>query len=291
PADFHVAYAAVTTSLAPWVIALAKNFEEMCKAKGWKYSIYDGMGDVTTQTEQINSIISDGEADLVILFPADSEVGVTYVQQFKDANIPVITLGSDVKEAGQANVKCYVGPNQREMVDYMSDYVIKKLGTTDEQNVVCISGWQAQYDYIVREDEMKKKFEAAPNYKILATEYAGASRADAKTIMEKFLVAYPDIDVVFCMSDEFALGAIVALEAANKLDKVTIVSLEGFQEGFDAIKAGKMDMTVTMTAANVISKLGEVIEPVMTGAKVDYLQYSKVEAVTKENVANFKGEY
>ncbi len=291
PEDFHIAYAAVTTSLAPWVIALAKNFEDMCKAKGWDYSIYDGMGDVTTQTEQISSIISDAEADLVILFPADSEVGVTYVEQLTAANIPVITLGSDVKEAGQANVKCYVGPNNREIVGLMADYVIKKLGTTEEQNVVCISGWQAQYDYIVREDEMKTKLATAPNYKILATEYAGASRADAKTIMEKYLTAYPDIDVVFCMSDEFALGAIVALEAANKLDKVTVVSLEAFQEGIDAVKAGKMDITVTMTAANVISKLSEVIEPVMLGEKLDYLQYCKVEAITKDNAANFKGEY
>lgn len=291
PEDFHIVYAAVTTSLAPWVIALAKNFEDMCKKNGWQYTIYDGMGDVTTQTEQISSIIADGEADLVVLFPVDSEVGVTYVDQLTAAGIPVITLGSDVKEAGQAKVKCYVGPNQREMIDYMVDYVINKLGADSGQNVVCISGWQAQYDYIVREEQMRKRFQQDTNYNLLAVEYAGASRAEAKTIMEKYLTAYQDIDVVFCLSDEFALGALVALKEAKRLDQVTVVSLEAFQEAFDAIRAGEMDMTVTMTAANVINKLAEVVEPVMTGQKADYLQYSKVEPVTKDNVDNFKAEY
>jgi len=291
PEDFHIAYAAVTTSLAPWVIAMANNFEAMCKENGWKYTIYDGMGDVTTQTEQIASIISDDEADLVVLFPVDSEVGVTYVKQLKDAGIPVITMGSDVTEEGQPLVLNYVGPDQNLILDLMTDYAIKKLGADSAQNVVCISGWQAQYDYKVREARMKERLEKDTNWKLLAVEYAGASRADAKTIMEKYLAAYDDIDVLYCLSDEFALGAIIAIEEAGRADEITIVSLEAFQEAFDAIKAGKMDCTVTMTSKNVIDKLEEVVKAFLKGEKLDYLQFSKSELVTKDNVDNFVAEY
>lgn len=287
---FHVAYAAVTTSLAPWVIAIANNFEEMCKRNGWDYSMYDGEGNPTKQTEQISSIISDGEADLVILFPVDSEVGVQYVKDLTAAGIDVITLGADVAEAGQSDVLCYVGPNQAEMVKFGTDYVKEKLGADADLNYVLLSGFDVQYDYIVREQAVNEGY-ADTGYNQLAVAYCGASRNTAMEQMASYLLTYDNIDFVQCLSDEFALGAIQAIEEAGKTGEITVVSLECFKESIPMLKEGKMDMTVTMTGASVVEKLEEVIKAYLAGETLEYIQNSPIEKVTAENADSVNPDF
>jgi ribose transport system substrate-binding protein len=288
--DFHIAYAAVTTSLAPWVVELANNFEEMCTRNGWEYNIYDGEGNPSVQTEQINSIISDGVVDLVVLFPVDSEVGVQYVQDLTAAGIDVITMGADVSEAGQANVKYYVGPDQQGMVNIEAQYIKDTLGTEDALNYVVLSGFDMQYDYIVREQALNEAFADTP-YKQLDISYCGASRDKAMEDMAGFLTAYDDIDFVACFSDEFALGAQKAIEAAGKSD-ITITSVECFQATIPLIKEGKIGSTVTMTGKNTILKLEEVLLAHLNGETLgDYHQYSTIEPVTKDNADSVSPEY
>lgn len=290
PEDFTIAYAAVTTSLAPWVVEIAKNMQTMCDNNGWTLKAYDGMGDVTTQTEQIDSIISDGEADLVILFAAVAAVGDGYVQKLTDAGIPVITLGSDVTEVGQAMVKCYVGPDQEAMIKYGADYILDTFGKDADLNYVILSGFEGQYDYIVREAAVKGYFEDA-NYNLLNVGYAGASRAGALELMSNYLSGNSDIDFVFALSDEFALGAIQAIDAANKTGEITVVSVETFIDGLQAIRDGKMALSVTMTGASVVQQAEIAIKAVMNGEAIDYYQASHIEAVTIDNVDSVTVEY
>jgi ABC-type sugar transport system substrate-binding protein len=289
--DFHIAYAAVTTSLAPWVVELANNFEEMCTRNGWKYDIYDGEGNPSVQTEQINSIISDGEVDLVVLFPVDSEVGVQYVQDLKAAGIDVITMGSDVSEAGQADVKYFVGPDNVGMINFATQYIKDTLGTEEALNYVILSGFDMQYDYIVREKATNDAFADTP-YKQLDVSYCGASRDQAMEDMAGYLTAYDDIDFVICHSDEFALGAEKAIEAAGKTGEIVIASVECFQASIPLIKEGKIGISVTMTGKNTVLKLEEVLLAHLNGEDLgDHNQYSTVEPVTKDNADSVAPEY
>jgi ribose transport system substrate-binding protein len=288
--DFHIAYAAVTTSLAPWVVALANEFEAMCRNNGWEYDMYDGEGNPTVQTEQINSIIADGDVDLLVLFPVDSEMGVQYVTDLNAAGIDVITMGSDVSEAGQAYVKCYVGPDQERMIGYDTDFIKDSFGADTPLNYVILSGFDMQYDYIVRERAVNDGF-AGTAYNQLDVSYCGASRDAAMENMSNYLVAYDDIDFVVCLSDEFALGAIQAIEAAGKIDDITVVSVECFQASIPLVKEGKLDQTVTMTGKDVVAKLDEVVKAYLAGETLDYYQYSVIEPVTMDNADAVSPEY
>lgn len=289
PKDFTIAYAAVTTNLAPWVKAIADTMQQMCDKNGWKLITYDGKGDVNTQTDQIASIISDKEANLVVLFPVNSDTGVTYVKDLTAAGMSVITLGSDVSPDGQSMVKCYVGPDQKAMVKYGADYLIKLFGTTTEKNYVILSGWQGQYDYVVREQAVKDDL-AGTKFSLLDVAYCGASRDTALEKMTTYLNTYNNIDFVFALSDEFALGAIQAIDAAGKTGQIRIVSLEAFKDSLQAIKDGKMDLTVSMKGADVVAKLIEIVPKVMAGEKVDYYQASTTNVITKDNIADWTAD-
>jgi ribose transport system substrate-binding protein len=287
---FHVAYAAVTTSLAPWVVALANEFGEMGKRNGWEYDVYDGEGNPTVQTEQINSIISDGEVDMVVLFPVNGEVGVQYVKDLSAAGIDVITMGSDVAADGQSLVKCYVGPDQVGMVNITTDYIKETYGPDKPLNYVILSGFDAQYDYILREKAVNDGF-AGAKYNQLAVSYCGASRDVAMEKMANYLVTYDNIDFVACLSDEFALGAIQAIDEAGKTGQIPVVSIECFKASIPMIKEGKLAITVTMTGRNTILKLEEVLKAYLKGETLAYNQYSLIEPVTKATADSVSPEY
>jgi ribose transport system substrate-binding protein len=288
--DFHIAYAAVTTSLAPLVVAIANEFEEMCKRNGWEYDMYDGEGNPTVQTEQINSIISDGDVDLVVLFPVDSEVGVQYVKDLSAAGIDVITMMSDVTDDGQALVKCYVGPNQASMMNIATNYIKETYGPDRPLNYVILSGFDIQYDYVLREKAVNDNF-AGTKYNQLAVSYCGASRNVAMERMANYLVTYNNIDFVVCLSDEFALGAIQAIDEAGKTGQITVVSIECFKASIPMIKEGKLAITVTMTGRSIILRLEEVLQSYLRGETPDYNQYSLNEPVTIANADSVYTEY
>jgi ribose transport system substrate-binding protein len=288
--DFHVAYSAVTTSLAPWVVALANEFGEMCKRNGWEYDIYDGEGNPTVQTEQINSIISDGEVDMVVLFPADGEVGVQYAKDLTAAGIDVITMGSDVAADGHALVKNYVGPNQAGMVNIATDYIKEVYGPDKPLNYVILSGFDVQYDYVLREKAVNDGF-AGTKYNQLAVAYCGASRDVAMEKMANYLVTYNNIDFVVCLSDEFALGAIQAIDEAGKTGQITVVSIECFKASIPMIKEGKLAITVTMTGRNTVLRLEEVLKSYLRGETPEYNQFSLIEPVTTATADSVSLEY
>jgi ribose transport system substrate-binding protein len=56
--------------------------------------------------------------------------------------------------------------------------------------------------------------------------------------MENLMQSFPQIDGVMAANDAMAIGAIEALEAANR--KAIVVGINGTKEAVDAVKAGKL---------------------------------------------------
>lgn len=289
PEDLTIAFLNVTDSLAPFPQYILEDFQAICDENGWTLLDYDGQGDVNTQTDQVNSVISDGEADLALLFCVDSDAGVTYVQDLTDAGIPVITFGSDVSEDGRDVVSCFVGPDQDDLVQQETSYIIDELGTDSDAGYIVLSGFEGQYDYIAREAALTDCF-ADTQFQMLGdVQHCGASRDTAMEDTTTLLNQYKDqVKFIVCLSDEFALGAIQAVSDAGMTGQVEIISVEAFQESLQQIEDGNMSATVTMTSQAVADKLGEVIPKVIAGDKVDYQQNIEQTLITKDNAAEYE---
>ena len=67
-------------------------------------------------------------------------------------------------------------------------------------------------------------------------------------IMETWLQSGDQIDIVCANNDEMALGAIQALKAANKLDKVLVGGVDATGDALAAMKAGELEVTVFQDA-------------------------------------------
>lgn len=286
--DLTIAYLNVTDSLAPWPQYIKEDFQAICDENGWELVGYDGQGDVNTQTDQVSSVISDGEANLALLFSVSSDSGVQYVKDLTDAGISVITFGSDISEDGRDNVKCYVGVDQEKLVDLSAEYAIEQ--EPEGAKYIVLSGFEGQYDYVARSAETTKVFDEAGFEMLGDINFCGASRSDASDYATTLLNQYgEDINFIFCHSDEFALGAMQAVEEAGLTGKVHIYSMETFAETLPYLEDGTISSSVTMTSQAVADKLGEIIPAVMNGESVDYDQSIEQVLVTGDNASDYDG--
>ena len=287
--DLTIAFLNVTDSLAPFPQYIKEDFEEICDENGWTFVGYDGQGDVNNQTDQVASVISDGEADLAVLFCVDSDGGIQYVEDLNEAGIPVITFGSDVSEDGREYVSCFVGPDQDDLIAKEASAIAEDFGD-EEANYIVLSGWEGQYDYLARGAALENEF-ADTSYTMLGdVQYCGASRDNAMEYATTLLTQYgSDIDFIVCFSDEFALGAQQAVEDAGLTDSVKIYSVECFAETLPYIEDGTIEASVTMTSQAVADKLAEVIPSVVAGESIDYTQSIEQELVTVDNAADYEG--
>lgn len=106
-------------------------------------------------------------------------------------------------------------------------------------------------------------FAADPKYKILHKfESKTDTAADGLANTEDALTKFDNIDAIACTNDDLALGAIRALEAAGRLDKVKVYGNSGLTSGMQAIVDGKMFFT------NLKSQPLIAVEAVKLGIKV-----------------------
>ena len=84
--------------------------------------------------------------------------------------------------------------------------------------------------------------------KIIMSQSGDFTRAKGKEVMEAFLKApnAKDINLLFAHNDDMALGAIQAMEEAGIKPGVDIkiVSIDGVKGAFEAMKDGKLNVTV-----------------------------------------------
>ena len=59
-------------------------------------------------------------------------------------------------------------------------------------------------------------------------------------MIEDFLTRYNDIDAVFTLNDDIAVGAIQAIKAAGSLNKIKVYGVKGQEGAVAAIKNGEM---------------------------------------------------
>ena len=285
-----VGYSSIASAIAPWTNAMEQNLKKECDARGWNLVSLSAEGDIQLQTEQISTLITRNP-DVIVLFAGDNAVSVDWVQEIDDAGILCVMSALNVDEEGREYVEAFVGPDQEEMTKMIAQKIIEKHGKDANLLVPMISGVPVQYDYIVR----LKGFQAgmaSSNYELVGPEYAFSSRAEAQGFMETYISIYGDkIDILMGFDDDLTLGAIAAIEEAGLTGQIEVYSITGQVEALQAIKDGKMEMTVMNRTDLITAKAAEVIEKLFAGEDVAYNQETEVFFITKDNVDQYEGEF
>ncbi len=208
---------------------------------GVELKILDPAGDVTKQQNQVQDLIGM-KPDVIVLWPTNSEAGVSLAKQIHAAGIPVMTANTNISPEGKEFLVAYVGPSNVEEGRQTAEQMVKDLG--NDAKIVYIDG---QMGYSTSDERRQGMDEgiAGTNIQVLETQTGEGNREKSQQVMENYLVKYPEgsIDGVFCMDDNIAIGAINAMEAAGRTDLKIYAAACGDYNTLDYIRAGTLSAT------------------------------------------------
>jgi ribose transport system substrate-binding protein len=250
----------------PWRVNQTANVRDY-----WAENLTDEMDMVFTdgrnrpdkQVADVEDLLARG-VQCLILTPVQAEPLTPIVEQAMADGVTVITLDREVNTP----VTLHIGADNKLIGRMAAQYIAETL-LNGEGNIIEIQGTLGASATTDRHDDFVAELEANyPNVQVVASQTADYERADALTYMEDMIQRFGagEFTVVYAHNDEMALGAIEALKAADRLEGVFVVGIDGQNEAFDAIAAG--EMTATITYPNGGAEGVEYANKIMSGEEV-----------------------
>ena len=223
--------------------------------------------DYATQTSMMEDLITQGVKGIAVC-GINLEALKPAIKKANEAGIPVVMFNT-ITELDGVDVYAYSGYNQYNGGGKIADWVNEKMN--GEANVAIIEGLPTDYTTQRMGGFVDKCKEAYPGIEVVATQPGDWVREKGMNAAMDMIQAHPEINVIYGLSDEMALGAVQACKQLNRED-IICVGLDGNPNAFESVKAGELTATLdcgpVAIGANAIKALAEAIDGVERTEKV-----------------------
>ena len=267
----------------PYQTAYYDSAIKTAKEMGVELKILDPAGDVTKQQNQVQDLIGM-KPNVIVLWPTNSEAGVSLAKQINAAGIPVMTANTNISPEGKEFLVCYVGPSNVKEGRETAQQMVKDLG--NDAKIVYIDGQMGYSTSDERRQGMDEGIKGT-NIQVLESQSAESSREKAQQVMENYLVKYPvgTINAVFCMDDSLAIGAINAMEAAGRTDLKVYAAACGDYNTLDYIRAGTLSATAMQSPITDAKTAIEYAVRIAKGEKIaEFDNFMETPVATADNL-------
>ncbi|MEY8352005.1 substrate-binding domain-containing protein [Lachnospiraceae bacterium 54-53] len=259
----YVVGLAMNTQTNPFFVDVKDGVQKAADELGVELYITDAQDDPAIQMKDVENLITK-KPDCIIIDTCDSDAIVSSIEACNEAGIPVLTMD---REASGGDVVSHIGYDAIKSGKLAGQYLVDTLG--GKGNIVEIQGIMGTNVAQNRSKGFNEVISQNPDMKIVACQVADFDRAKGMSVMENILQANDRIDGLYAANDEMLLGALEAVEAAGRLDEITMIGCDAIDDTIEAIKAGKVEATI----AEPPFFLGKAI----MNAAYDYLQGKEVE--------------
>ena len=229
-----------------WRTANSESIKSAAKANGVTLKFSDAQQKQENQIKAIRSYIAQ-KVDVIAFSPVVESGWDTVLQEAKAAKIPVILTDRGVDSKDTSLYTTFIGSDFVEEGRKAGRWLLDNYKGKGDVNIVELQGTVGSAPAIDRKRGFEEIIKADPHYKIIRSQTGDFTRAKGKEVMEAFLKAEgKKINVLFAHNDDMAIGAIQAIEEAGlKPGKdITIISIDGVKGAFEAMMAGKLNVTV-----------------------------------------------
>jgi simple sugar transport system substrate-binding protein len=231
-----------------WRSANTASIKEAAKQAGITLKFADAQQKQENQVKAIRSFIAQ-RVDVIAFSPVVETGWETVLREAKAARIPVILTDRAVKVADKSLYVTLIGSDfveeGRRAGRWLADYAARS--NKPLLNVVELQGTVGSAPALDRKAGFEEAIKGNAKLKVIRTQTGEFTRAKGKEVMEAFLKAHgKDINVLYAHNDDMAIGAIQAIEEAGlKPGKdIVIVSIDGVKGAFQAMIAGKLNVSV-----------------------------------------------
>ena len=216
--------------------ALKARLEEQGQKQHVNVEILSGDKDLNKQVNQVQNFIAK-KVDAIILCPVDSTGIIAAVTAANQANIPVFT--ADIASKGGKVVSHVASDNVAggALAGEFAGKILQGKGNVAILDLLTVTSVQD------RVKGFKTALAKYPGIKIVADENVpDAKREEAVTKATNVLTAHPEINLIFGINDNVALGTLSALKSANK-NEIFVVGFDAGPEAQNYISSGTSSLT------------------------------------------------
>jgi len=269
----------------PYFVALAEGATAEAKKLNPSIRVTSASADydLNKQFSQIDSFIAAGD-NLILLNAVDPNAILPAIKRAQKAGATVVVV--DVGAVGaDATVQTDNVAAGRESCAYLAE----KLG--GKGNVAIQNGPQVSA-VVDRVKGCKEAFAKTPGIKIVSEDQNGqGSRDGGFSIMQGYLVRYPDLNGVFTINDPQAVGSDLAIRQGHRTN-ILISSVDGAPDFVSALTRPGSSIIASSSQApyQMGSDAVDMGQAIMDGkVKSGTVKLLPPMLVNKDTVANYKG--
>lgn len=228
-----------------WRTANTASIKEAAKAAGIELKFSDAQQKQENQIKAIRSFIAQ-KVDVIGFAPVVTTGWDTVLKEAKAAKIPVVLTDRSIETKDESLYVTMIGSDFTEEGRKAGRWLLENYKGQGDVNIVELQGTVGSAPAIERQKGFMEIIKTNPKFKVTRSQTGDFTRAKGKEVMEAFLKADPKINVLFAHNDDMAIGAIQAIEAAGKKPgkDIIIVSVDAVKGAFEAMMAGKMNVSV-----------------------------------------------
>lgn len=238
--------------------------------------------DSRQQIKDIREFMHEG-VDLMIVSPNESEALTPVVSEVYRSGIPVILFD---RKTSNDDYTAYVGADNHRLAGRLGYYVADLLH--GEGNVVIIRGLKGSTADEERYEGFMEAIAEYPDIHVVGESFGEFLKDHARMKMDEILqdqAIAGDIDLVFAMNDQMAMGVRESYDAQPWLKVPVIIGIDavdGANGGIEAIAEGRIDASFMYPTGGY--KLLEVAESILEGRQYERENLLNTAVVDRSNV-------
>ena len=260
---------------------LEKGLHDSAKEKGFDLVVTSGDWDLAKQQAQIENFIVQKVAAIIVC-PVNSKGIGPAIEKANQARIPVFT--ADIKADG-GQVVSHIASDNYLGGKLAGEYLVKAL---NGKGKVAVIDQPIVESTIQRVRGFEEVLRGSPEMHIVAKPNGDGVRDKAMKAAEDLLQGYPELNGIFGINDDSALGALSAIESAGRKG-IVVVGFDAIPEARAAIlRDSVLKADVVQNPLQIGQKTIETIDRYLRGETVPPLIPVEVRVVDKASLEKEK---
>ncbi len=235
--EFTIVVNLKTLSSEYWQ-TVKSGIDEAAKELGYTIDVQGAAAEteIAEQVQQLETQLA-ANPDAIIIAPLDGDAVIGAIES---SGYQGLVLFCDT-DANYEKKTSFVGTSNQVAAYSGGVYGVKLVGA-DKVQALIIYGQEGDNTSNLRKAGYEQALAEAGLAPVAML--SGNNTTDGATrVMEDQLIAHPEINLVLCMNDDTAIGALNAVKANNK-QGITIIGFDGNQSAIELIAAGELTATV-----------------------------------------------
>jgi ribose transport system substrate-binding protein len=262
----------------PFYIAMLRGIRARAQELGWDVATVSANEDKLKQINGVQDLVARGVKGILIS-PIDA-VGVNAAYDAAAAaKIPIVSVA---RNSTSPNQTIHVAMDEKQVGRDIAQWTASKLG--GKGKVALLMGPSGAPTFKNLGDGYAEVMAHYPGIQVVFRADGPLTRERGVKQAEDALVANPDLAAIYAANDDVALGAMQAVNAANRKGKTLVTGMNGVPPALRAVKEENLAMTVELNPVEW-GRLGvDVLNTFLNGDKVEPRVFIKHVIIDATNI-------